>query len=273
MQAAITEADSQVTSYRDHGHMLACGMNPDAVMAELTGREGGYSKGKGGSMHMFSIERKFFGGHGIVGAQVPIGTGVAFAHKYLDEKAVNLAYLGDGAVNQGQVYESFNIAALWELPVIYIIENNKYGMGTASERSSAKSTELYNRGQAYGIPGMQVDGMDVLAVREAGKKAAAHARSGKGPYILEMLTYRYRGHSMSDPAKYRTKEEVQKVRQERDPIERMREFLLQEKVADEARLKEIDKDVKGIVSKAADFAQASPEPQPSELYTDIYVTA
>ncbi|MDX1402329.1 MAG: pyruvate dehydrogenase (acetyl-transferring) E1 component subunit alpha [Kiloniellales bacterium] len=273
MQAAVTSADSQVTSYRDHGHMLACGMDPDAVMAELTGRAGGYSKGKGGSMHMFSIEQKFFGGHGIVGAQVPIGTGVAFAHKYLDEKAVNLAYLGDGAINQGQVYESFNMAALWSLPVIYVIENNKYGMGTAIERSSAKSTELYNRGQAYGIPGMQVDGMDVLAVREAGEKAAAHARSGKGPYILEMLTYRYRGHSMSDPAKYRTKEEVQKVRQERDPIERMRDQLLKAGHADEAALKEVDKEVKAIVSKAADFAQESPEPSPSELYTDVYVNA
>jgi pyruvate dehydrogenase E1 component alpha subunit len=271
MQAALTENDSLVTSYRDHGHMLACGMDPGGVMAELTGREGGYSKGKGGSMHMFSVERKFFGGHGIVGAQVPIGTGIAFAHQYLEEPAVCLTYLGDGALNQGQVYEAFNMAALWSLPVIYIIENNKYGMGTAIERSSAKSTELYNRGQAYGIPGMQVDGMDVLAVRAAGEKAVAHARSGKGPYILEMLTYRYRGHSMSDPAKYRSKEEVQKVRQERDPIERLRAVLLDDGVSDENALKEIDKEVKAIVSKAADFSQTSPEPDPSELYTDVYV--
>ena len=271
MQAAITNADSLVTSYRDHGHMLACGMDPDGVMAELTGRSGGYSKGKGGSMHMFSIEEKFFGGHGIVGAQVPIGTGIAFAHQYLEENAVNLAYLGDGALNQGQVYESFNMAALWSLPVIYVIENNKYGMGTAIERSSAKSTELYQRGQAYGIPGMQVDGMDVMAVRAAGEKAVAHSRSGKGPYILEMLTYRYRGHSMSDPAKYRTKEEVQKVRQERDPIERLRAFLLENGHTEEATLKEIDKEVKAIVSKSADFAQTSPEPDPSELYTDVLV--
>ena len=271
MQASLTEADSLVTSYRDHGHMLACGMDPAGVMAELTGREGGYSTGKGGSMHMFSVERKFFGGHGIVGAQVPVGTGIAFAHRYLDEEAVNTTYLGDGALNQGQVYEAFNMAALWSLPVVYIIENNKYGMGTAIERSSAKSTELYNRGQAYGIPGMQVDGMDVLAVRAAGEKAVAHARSGKGPYILEMLTYRYRGHSMSDPAKYRSKEEVQKVRQERDPIERLRATMLDDGVSDEGALKEIDKEVKAIVSKAADFAQSSPEPGPSELYTDVYV--
>ena len=273
MQAAITPADSQVTSYRDHGHMLACGMKPSGVMAELTGRAGGYSKGKGGSMHMFSHDEKFYGGHGIVGAQVPIGTGVAFAHKYLGEKAVTLAYLGDGALNQGQVYESFNMAALWSLPVVYVIENNKYGMGTSIERSSAKSTELYHRGQSYGIPGAQVDGMDVLEVRKAGEKAVAHARTGKGPFILEMLTYRYRGHSMSDPAKYRAREEVQKVKQERDPIERLRGIMIERGVMDEAHLKEIDKEVKAVVSDAANFAQESPEPDPSELYTDIYVAA
>ncbi|MEM7169496.1 MAG: pyruvate dehydrogenase (acetyl-transferring) E1 component subunit alpha [Pseudomonadota bacterium] len=273
MQAAITDADSQVTSYRDHGHMLACGMDPKGVMAELTGRAGGYSKGKGGSMHMFSHKEKFYGGHGIVGAQVPIGTGVAFAHKYLDEKAVTLAYLGDGALNQGQVYESFNMAALWKLPVIYVIENNKYGMGTSIERSSAKSTELYHRGQAYGIPGAQVDGMDVLEVRKAGEKSVAHARSGKGPFILEMLTYRYRGHSMSDPAKYRAREEVQKVKQERDPIERLRGIMIERGVMDEEHLKGIDKEVKGIVSEAATFAQESPEPDPSELFTDVNLAA
>ena len=271
MQAAITSADSVVTSYRDHGHMLTCGMEPRGVMAELTGRAGGYSKGKGGSMHMFSHDKKFYGGHGIVAAQVPVGTGIAFAHKYLEEEAVTLAYLGDGALNQGQVYESFNMSALWSLPVVYVIENNKYGMGTSIERSSAKSTELYHRGQAYGIPGMQVDGMDVLAVKEAGGKAAAHARSGKGPFILEMATYRYRGHSMSDPAKYRAKEEVQKMRQERDPIERLRHLLLDKKLADEATLKELDRGVKAVVSEAAEFAQTSPEPDPSELYTEIYV--
>jgi pyruvate dehydrogenase E1 component alpha subunit len=273
MRAATTENDTVVTSYRDHGHMLACGMDPDGVMAELTGRRGGYSKGKGGSMHMFSHDRKFYGGHGIVGAQVPIGTGIAFAHKYLEEAAVCLTYLGDGALNQGQVYESFNMAALWSLPVIYVIENNKYGMGTSIERSSAKSTELYHRGQAYGIPGQQVDGMDVLAVREAGAKAAEHARSGKGPYILEMMTYRYRGHSMSDPAKYRSKEEVQKMRQERDPIERLRGMMLDQGIVEESALKDLDREVKARVSAAAEFAQNSPEPDPSELFTDIYVEA
>ncbi len=269
MQAAIKEGDTLLTSYRDHGHMLACGMDPKGVMAELTGRRGGYSKGKGGSMHMFSHDKGFYGGHGIVGAQVPIGTGIAFAHKYKEEDAVCLTYLGDGAINQGQVYEAFNMASLWHLPVIYVIENNKYGMGTSIERASAR-TDLYYRGQAYGIPGEQVDGMDVVAVKAAGAKAVAHARAGKGPYILEMLTYRYRGHSMSDPAKYRTKEEVQKVRQERDPIERLRGVLLEEVGIEEAKLKDIDRDVKRIVSEAAEFAQNSPEPEVSELFTDIY---
>jgi len=270
LQSVLTDADSVVTSYRDHGHMLACGMDPKGVMAELTGRRTGYSKGKGGSMHMFSREKKFFGGHGIVAAQVPIGTGVAFAQKYLGEVAVCLTYLGDGALNQGQVYESFNMAALWSIPVIYVIENNKYGMGTSTERSSAKSTELYHRGQAYGIPGVQVDGMDVLAVREAAEKVVAHAKAGKGPYIMEMLTYRYRGHSMSDPAKYRAREEVQKMRSERDPIERLRQMLLEEGLAQEAELKEIDRKIKDEVSEAAEFAQNSPEPDPAELWTDVY---
>ncbi|WP_419901571.1 pyruvate dehydrogenase (acetyl-transferring) E1 component subunit alpha [Kiloniella sp.] len=273
IQSALEDRDTILTSYRDHGHMLACGMDPDGVMAELTGRSGGYSKGKGGSMHMFSEEKGFYGGHGIVGAQVPIGTGIAFAHKYLEENAVNVAYLGDGALNQGQVYESFNMASLWELPVVYVIENNSYAMGTSTARSSANSTELYHRGAAYGIPGMQVDGMDVVAVREAAKIAVEHARSGKGPYIMEMMTYRYRGHSMSDPAKYRSKEEVQKVREERDPIERLRAVMLKKKIIDEAGMKQIDKDVKAIVSKSAEFAQSSPEPDPSELYTDVYADA
>jgi pyruvate dehydrogenase E1 component alpha subunit len=272
MQAAIEPGDTVITSYRDHGHMLACGMEAKGVMAELTGRSGGYSRGKGGSMHMFSQEKGFYGGHGIVGAQVPLGTGLAFAQKYKDEAAVSLTYLGDGAVNQGQVYESFNMAALWKLPVVYVIENNKYAMGTSLERASAR-TDLYQRGQAYGIPGVQVDGMDVLAVREAGRKAVAQARAGKGPQILEMLTYRYRGHSMSDPAKYRSKEEVQKMRQERDPIERLRTALLEHKITDEAALKEIDRKIKDIVSEAADFAQSSPEPDASELFTDIYAEA
>ncbi len=269
MQAALIPGDTVITSYRDHGHMLACGMASRGVMAELTGRAGGYSKGKGGSMHMFSRESGFYGGHGIVAAQVPLGTGLAFAHKYKRNGHVCLAYLGDGAVNQGQVYEVFNMAALWQLPVVYVIENNKYAMGTSIERASAR-TELYHRGEAYGIPGLQADGMDVLAVKEAGDQAVAHARSGKGPYILEMKTYRYRGHSMSDPAKYRSKEEVQKVRQERDPIDRVKPQLLAFDEIDEARLKAVDREIKAIVTEAADFAQSDPEPDPAELYTDVY---
>ena len=272
IQAAIEEGDTVITSYRDHGHMLACGMDPKGVMAELTGRRGGYSKGKGGSMHMFSREKNFFGGHGIVGAQVPIGTGLAFAHRYLEDGHVCLTYLGDGAVNQGQVYESFNMAALWKLPVVYVIENNKYAMGTSVERGSARP-DLYLRGQAYGIPGQQVDGMDVLAVKAAGDKAVAHARSGKGPYILEMLTYRYRGHSMSDPAKYRTKEEVARMRQEHDPIDQVRKKLLDGGHVDEADLKNIDSEIKEIISEATEFAQESPEPDPSELWTDVLAEA
>jgi len=247
-------------------------MDPRGVMAELTGRAGGYSKGKGGSMHMFSKEKAFYGGHGIVGAQVPLGTGIAFAHKYRNADLVSLAFLGDGAVNQGQVYESFNMAALWKLPVVYVIENNRYGMGTSIERASA-TTDLYQRGAAYDIPGEQVDGMDVLAVQEAAGRAVAHARDGGGPYILEMKTYRYRGHSMSDPAKYRTKEEVNRMRQEHDPIDLVKARLLKLGAADEAALKEIDKAVKAIVAEAAEFAQNSPEPDPAELFTDILVDA
>ena len=272
MQAAAEQGDTVITSYRDHGHMLATGMDAKGVMAELTGRRGGYSKGKGGSMHMFSREKGFYGGHGIVGGQVPLGTGLGFAHKYREDGKVNMCYLGDGAINQGQVYESFNMAALWKLPVVYVIENNKYAMGTSIERSSA-GTELYKRGTAYGISGERVDGMDVMAVRKAGAAALAHARGGKGPYILEMMTYRYRGHSMSDPAKYRSKEEVAKMRQEHDPIDRLREYILSNKVADEAKLKDFDREIKEIVSAATEFAQQSPEPDPSELWTDILVEA
>jgi len=264
--------DSVITSYRDHGHMLVCGLDPRGVMAELTGRADGLSGGKGGSMHMFSREKKFYGGHGIVGGQVPLGTGLAFAHKYNKDNGVCFTYFGDGSVNQGQVYESFNMAQLWSLPVLYIIENNKYGMGTAIHRSSS-TTELYQRGSAHGIKGLQVDGMDVLAVREATATALAHVRGGKGPYILEMLTYRYRGHSMSDPAKYRSKDEVSKVRSEQDPIDNLRALILKSKVADEAALKDIDRDIKAIVTEAAEFAKASPEPALSELYTDILVDA
>ncbi|WP_372572915.1 pyruvate dehydrogenase (acetyl-transferring) E1 component subunit alpha [Ruegeria jejuensis] len=269
LEAATEEGDKRVTSYRDHGHMLACGMNPDGVMAELTGREGGYSKGKGGSMHMFSKEKHFYGGHGIVAAQVPIGAGLAFADKYKENGRVTFTYFGDGAANQGQVYETFNMAALWDLPVVFVIENNQYAMGTSQQRSTS-TKDIYHRGEAFGIAGEIVDGMDVLAVKAAGEKAVAHCRAGKGPYILEVKTYRYRGHSMSDPAKYRTREEVQKVREERDPIEHVRELLLSGKHASEDDLKAIDKDIKQIVNKAADFSKESPEPALEELWTDIY---
>jgi pyruvate dehydrogenase E1 component alpha subunit len=272
IQSVQKPGDTVITSYRDHGHMLACRMDPKGVMAELTGRRGGYSKGKGGSMHMFSSEKGFYGGHGIVGAQVPLGTGLAFAHKYAEDGNVNLCYLGDGATNQGQVYESFNMAALWKLPVVYVIENNKYAMGTSQQRSSA-GQELYMRGNAYGIPGRQVDGMNVLSVREAAEEALAHARGGQGPVILEMNTYRYRGHSMSDPARYRTKEEVNKMRSEMDPIDSLKKVLLEAHSIDEDALKSIDREIKAIVTEAAEFAQQSPEPDPEELWTDVLVEA
>jgi pyruvate dehydrogenase E1 component alpha subunit len=269
MKSASKEKDTVITSYRDHGHMIAYDMDPKGVMSELTGRQGGYSKGKGGSMHMFSREKNFFGGHGIVGAQIPLGTGLAFAHKYKKDGGVNHAYCGDGAINQGQIYEAFNMASLWKLPVVYVIENNKYGMGTSIERASAV-TDLYKRGDSFNIPGKQVDGMDVVAVRTAAKEANEWCRSGKGPFILEMKTYRYRGHSMSDPAKYRTKEEVAKIRKETDPIDMLRDRILAQNITDEVTLKEIDKNAKAIVTASAEFAQQSPEPDPSELYTDIY---
>jgi pyruvate dehydrogenase E1 component alpha subunit len=268
MQAAQIAGDSVITSYRDHGHMLACGMEARGVMAELTGRSGGYSHGKGGSMHMFSREKAFYGGHGIVAAQVPIGAGLAFSHKYKNDGHVSVAYFGDGAVNQGQVYETFNMAALWKLPVIFIVENNKYGMGTSQARHAAG--DLSKRGEAYGIPGKKVDGMDVIKVREAAEEAIAHARSGKGPMLLEMETYRYRGHSMSDPAKYRSKEEVEEWRAH-DPIEALRELMLKEKVLSEDGFKLIEREIKDIVNDSAEFAQSSPEPAVSELWTDILV--
>ena len=272
MQMAIKEGDQVITGYRDHGHMLACGMNPDGVMAELTGRSSGYSKGKGGSMHMFSKEKQFYGGHGIVGAQVSLGTGLAFANKYRGNDSISLAYFGDGASNQGQVYESFNMASLWDLPVIYIIENNRYAMGTAVTRSSAL-TDFSQRGASFKIPGMSVDGMDVRAVKAAGDHAVKWTRGGKGPFILEMETYRYRGHSMSDPAKYRTKDEVQKMRAEQDPIEQVKQRILKSKMSNEDDLKAIDKEIREIVGKSAEFAQATPLPDASELYTDILVGA
>ena len=269
LEAAAKEGDKRITSYRDHGHMLACGMDPNGVMAELTGRSGGYSKGKGGSMHMFSKEKNFYGGHGIVGAQVPLGAGLAFADMYMENESVTFTYFGDGAANQGQVYETFNMAALWKLPVIFVIENNQYAMGTAQERSTS-SPEIYTRGDSFGIKGEAVDGMDVVAVRDAGVKAAAHCRAGKGPYILEIKTYRYRGHSMSDPAKYRTREEVQKMRAQRDPIESIRSLLVSEKLYTDEEIKIIDKEIKEIVNSCAEYAKESPEVPAEELWTDIY---
>ncbi|WP_108660404.1 pyruvate dehydrogenase (acetyl-transferring) E1 component subunit alpha [Acuticoccus kandeliae] len=267
-QMAMQDGDQVITGYRDHGHMLATGMDPKGVMAELTGRATGYSKGKGGSMHMFSVEKNFYGGHGIVGAQVSLGTGIAFANRYRENGAVALTYFGDGAANQGQVYESFNMAKLWSLPVVYVIENNKYGMGTSIERASS-TTNLSQRGRSFDIPGEQVDGMEVEKVHAAVAKALDHARSGKGPFILEMLTYRYRGHSMSDPAKYRTRDEVNEVRQKHDPIEHVREILVKTHKMSEDDIKTIDKRVREEVNAAAEFAQSEPEPAPEELWTDI----
>ncbi|WP_336294157.1 pyruvate dehydrogenase (acetyl-transferring) E1 component subunit alpha [Bartonella sp. CB169] len=267
---AAKEGDQVITSYRDHGHMLAVGMSPRGVMAELTGRQGGFSKGKGGSMHMFSKEKNFYGGHGIVGAQVPIGTGLAFSNQYLGKDKVTLVYFGDGAANQGQVYESFNMASLWKLPVVYIIENNQYAMGTSVARASAE-TDFSRRGISFEIPGIVVDGMDIRVVKGAADEAISWARSGKGPIILDMQTYRYRGHSMSDPAKYRSKEEVQKIKEEHDPIDQAKSRILKQGWASEDDLKSIDKEVRAIVTDAADFAQNDKEPDTSELYTDVLV--
>jgi pyruvate dehydrogenase E1 component alpha subunit len=272
MHHARKEGDQIITGYRAHGHALACGVDAKQVMAELTGRAAGIAKGKGGSMHMFEPASGFYGGHGIVGAQVSLGTGLGLANYYRGDGKVAFVYFGDGAANQGQVYESFNMAELWGLPVVYIIENNQYAMGTSVERSSSE-THLYRRGASFNIPGSEVDGMDVLAVREAGLAAAEHARSGKGPFILEMKTYRYRGHSMSDPAKYRTREEVDEVRKTRDPIEHLDSILEKRGFADEAAIKAIDAEVKRIVADAAEFARTAPEPEPSELYTDVYLEA
>lgn len=268
VQATLNDGDQVITGYRDHGHMLACGMDPKGVMAELTGRSGGLSRGKGGSMHMFSREKNFFGGHGIVGAQVPIGTGLAFANKYKNNGAISVAYFGDGAANQGQVYEAFNMASLWALPVLYVIENNQYAMGTSVARHSSE-TELFKRGISFEIEGEPVDGMDVFAVEEAAKKAVDYVRSGKGPYILEMNTYRYRGHSMSDPAKYRKREEVDDMRSHRDPIEGLKGQILDAGHATEDELKQIDKEIKVIVKEASEFALDSPLPDPAELWTDV----
>ena len=268
MKMASKPDDKVITGYRDHGHMLACGMDPKGVMAELTGRRGGYSRGKGGSMHMFSKEKHFYGGHGIVGAQVSLGTGLAFANAYRNDGTVAISYFGDGAANQGQVYESFNMAELWKLPIVFVIENNRYAMGTSVTRSSAQ-TDFSRRGISFNIPGEQVDGMDVRAVKAAGERAIAFCRSGSGPMILEMQTYRYRGHSMSDPAKYRSREEVQKMREEQDPIEQVRNRLLKDHGAKEDELKAVDAKVRAVVTEAAEFAQHDPEPDPAELWTDI----
>ena len=268
MQMAQKQGDKVITGYRDHGHMLACGMDPKGVMAELTGRRGGYSHGKGGSMHMFSKEKHFYGGHGIVGGQVPLGAGLAFANQYRGDGTVAVSYFGDGAANQGQVYESFNMAQLWKLPIVFVIENNRYAMGTSVTRSSAQP-DFSRRGLSFNIPGEQVDGMDVRAVRAAGAKALEWCRGGNGPMILEMQTYRYRGHSMSDPAKYRSRDEVQKMRDEQDPIEQVRNRLLNEHKAKEDDLKAIDAKVRSVVTEAAEFAQHDLEPDPSELWTDI----
>jgi pyruvate dehydrogenase E1 component alpha subunit len=268
LQANLLPGDQLITAYRDHGHMLACGMDPKGVMAELTGRVAGYSKGKGGSMHMFSAEKHFYGGHGIVGAQVPLGTGLAFANKYRENGNVTLAYMGEGAANQGQVYESFNMAKLWMLPVVYVVENNQYAMGTSVARASAQP-KFYKRGESFAVPGEEVDGMDVEAVFAAGQRALEFVRSGNGPMILEMKTYRYRGHSMSDPAKYRTRDEVQSVRDRKDPIEQFGKKLIDRGIATEAVLKATDKEIRLIVNEAAEFAIEAPEPEVSELYTDV----
>ena len=272
MQAALKDGDQVITAYRDHGHMLAAGMTANGVMAELTGRRDGYSKGKGGSMHMFSTEKAFYGGHGIVGAQVSLGAGLAFANFYRGDGKVALTYFGDGAANQGQVYESFNMASLWKLPVVFIVENNQYAMGTSIQRSSSE-THLHKRGISFNIPGEEVDGMDVVAVREAGLRAVERARAGEGPTLLEMKTYRYRGHSMSDPAKYRTKDEVDEMKTKHDPIDHVKKLLIDAGHATEDELKEIDREIRAVVTESADFAQKSPEPDPSELLTDVYLDA
>ena len=270
IQSALRKGDTVLTSYRDHAHMLACGIKPEFIMAELTGRAAGISGGKGGSMHMFSVDHGFYGGHGIVAAQVPIGNGLGFAHKYRGTDNVSVVYFGDGASNQGQIYESFNMAELWGLPVIFVIENNKYAMGTAVKRASSE-VELHKRGESFRIPGEAVDGMDVLAVREAALRAVDHCRAGNGPILLEMNTYRYRGHSMSDPAKYRSKEEVQKMRADHDPIDQVKQRLLAGDMMTEDEMKAVDKDIKATIARAVKFAEASPEPAPSELYTNILV--
>ena len=270
VQSALQEGDMVITGYRDHGHMLVCGMDPKGVMAELAGRSGGYSKGKGGSMHMFSREKGFYGGHGIVGAQISLGAGLAFSCRYRKQNNISVTYFGDGAANQGQLYESFNMAALWRLPCLFILENNQYAMGTSTQRAS-KTPQLWTRGAAFGIPGEQVDGMDVLAVQKIASQAVQYCRSGNGPYIIEMKTYRYRGHSMSDPAKYRSREEVDEMRKKRDPIERLKAMIVENKICGEEELKQIDAKTRARISDAAEYARNSPEPSCEELWNDITI--
>ena len=270
MHNVLQKQDYSITTYRDHGHILVAGSDPKIVMAELMGRATGCSKGKGGSMHMFDVKNHFYGGHGIVGASAALGTGMAFASKYRDEKAVALTYFGDGALNQGQVYEAFNMAALWKLPVVYIVENNGYSMGTSIARHCS-ITDLYKRGESFGIPGIQIDGMNLLEVMEKGKEAIDYVRHGNGPIFIEMKTYRYRGHSMSDPGNYRSKEEVAEMREYHDPINSYRDHLLKNKICTEEDLKKIDKEIKQIIDETVEFAQNSPEPDEAELYSEVYI--
>jgi pyruvate dehydrogenase E1 component alpha subunit len=265
--AECEKGDDHITSYRCHAHALACGVDEKEVLAELTGRATGISKGKGGSMHMFAPDKGYWGGHGIVGAQVPLGTGMAFYHKYMGNQNICVTSYGDGAANQGQIFEAMNMASLWGLPVLYVVENNVYGMGTAAKRVCAG--ELYQRGAAFGIEGEKVDGQDFFTVAEAVKRARKYILENKRPYIIEMDTYRYRGHSMSDPAKYRSKEEVQAVKENRDPLIRIYDYLVDERGVKESELKEIDNIVKANLKESVDFAVNSPLPDAAELMTDI----
>lgn len=267
--SALTKDDKWITAYRDHGIPLALGSDPKAVMAELFAKQTGSSKGKGGSMHIFDKSVNFIGGHGIVGAQVPMGAGIAFAEKYNKTGNLCITFMGDGAVRQGALHEAFNMAMLWKLPVIFVVENNGYAMGTSVERTS-NVTELYTLGESYDMPSEPVDAMDVEAVHEAVGRAAVRARAGEGPTFLEFRTYRYRGHSMSDPQKYRSKEEVEKYKQ-RDPIELVKSRILEQKIASEDELTAIDQKIKGQVDEAVKFAEESPYPAAEEAYKDVYM--
>ena len=267
--SSIKSEDTVVTSYRDHGHILARGVDPKLVMAELTGRKDGISKGKGGSMHMFSKKNRFYGGHGIVGAQVPIGVGLGFAHKYRNEKKISRVYVGDGAMSNGQVFEAFNLAALWELPVLFIIENNKYGMGTAVNRAAA-GNELFERATVFGIKGEKINGMNFFDVSQAAIRAREHIYETSKPYIIEMDTYRYRGHSMSDPATYRSKEEVSDMKSN-DPLINMKKALIDDFKIDEESLSNIETDIKKQIKEVEKFSLESPLPELNELFTEVYL--